>query len=171
MQGRWESNINVLFPFMYSQKWNCGASLFPKQNYNSYTHISVEIIYFQDQSANSAAGKYVDWSWEYINRSQTHELEFGTEAVPFPEKEYINGILQCSNGAVVLCVHCNLNVSLHKATLNKGSSQKTSPVRLFDSLWLAWTLSSLHCFLIGWQLLSLLPNWLGRTRCKGDIAF
>ena len=24
----------VWFPFMYSQKWNCAASLFPKQNYN-----------------------------------------------------------------------------------------------------------------------------------------
>ncbi len=38
--------------------------LFPKQNYNvlppsSYTHIF--------------PGKYVDRSWEYVNRSQTHE--------------------------------------------------------------------------------------------------
>ncbi len=23
MKGRWESNINVWFPFIYSQKWNC----------------------------------------------------------------------------------------------------------------------------------------------------
>ncbi len=23
MKGRWESNINVWFPFMYTQKWNC----------------------------------------------------------------------------------------------------------------------------------------------------
>ncbi len=23
MKGRWKSNINVWFPFMYSQKWNC----------------------------------------------------------------------------------------------------------------------------------------------------
>ncbi len=30
-------------------------------------------IYSQDLSAYSAAGKYVDRSWEYINRSQTHE--------------------------------------------------------------------------------------------------
>jgi len=34
MKGQWESNINVWFRFMYSQKWNCAASLFPKQNYN-----------------------------------------------------------------------------------------------------------------------------------------
>jgi hypothetical protein len=49
----------------------------PKQNYNvlspSYTHISVRDQYFQDRSAYSAAGKYGDRSWEYINRSQTHE--------------------------------------------------------------------------------------------------
>ncbi len=55
--------------------------LFPKQNFNllspsSYTHISVRDLYtyFQDQSAYSAAWKYVDRSWEYINRSQTHEF-------------------------------------------------------------------------------------------------
>ncbi len=54
--------------------------LFPKQNYNvlspsSYTLISVRDIYmcFQERSAYSAAGKYVDQSWEYINRSQTDE--------------------------------------------------------------------------------------------------
>jgi hypothetical protein len=28
MKGRWESSINVWFRFMYSQKWNCAASLF-----------------------------------------------------------------------------------------------------------------------------------------------
>jgi hypothetical protein len=30
-------------------------------------------IYFPDRSAYSAAGKYVDRSWENINRSQTDE--------------------------------------------------------------------------------------------------
>ncbi len=53
--------------------------LFPEQNYNvlspkSYRPISVrDFIYFQERSAYSAAGKYVDWSWKYINRSQTHK--------------------------------------------------------------------------------------------------
>ncbi len=46
----WESTINVWFAFMYSQKWNCAASLFPEQNYNvlspnSYTHISVRDLF------------------------------------------------------------------------------------------------------------------------------
>ncbi len=50
MKGQWESNINVWFPFMYSQKWNCAALLLSKQNYNvlsssSYTHISVRDLY------------------------------------------------------------------------------------------------------------------------------
>jgi hypothetical protein len=53
--------------------------LFPKQNYNvlspnSYTQISERDIYISRiGSAYSAAGKYVDRSWEYINYSQTHE--------------------------------------------------------------------------------------------------
>jgi hypothetical protein len=55
--------------------------LFQKQNYtvlspSSYTHISVRDYTFpgsEDRSAYSATGKYVDRSWEYINRSQTHE--------------------------------------------------------------------------------------------------
>ncbi len=54
--------------------------LFPKQDFNflspsSFTHISVRdlYVYYQDQSAYSAAWKGVDRSWEYINCSQTHE--------------------------------------------------------------------------------------------------
>ncbi len=46
---RWESNINVWFRFMNSQKWNCVASLFPKQNVllspNFHTHVSVSNLY------------------------------------------------------------------------------------------------------------------------------
>ncbi len=34
----------------------------------------------------------MEQSWEYINRSQTHEYGIGTEAAQFREKEYINGI-------------------------------------------------------------------------------
>ncbi len=52
--------------------------LFPKKNYNvpspsSYTCICERFINLQNQSAYSAAGKYVDQSWQYINFSQTHE--------------------------------------------------------------------------------------------------
>jgi hypothetical protein len=53
--------------------------LFPKQNDNvlspsSYTHISVRALYISRISLPILLpGKYVDRSWEYINRSQTHE--------------------------------------------------------------------------------------------------
>ncbi len=72
MKCQWESNINVWFPFMYFQK-------FPKKNDNVlsphflHSYIFERFIYFQDRSAYSAVGKYVDGSWEYINRSHTHE--------------------------------------------------------------------------------------------------
>ncbi len=81
IKARWESNINAWFPFMYSQKGNCAASLFPKQNCNvlspnSYTHISVRDLYISRIGlclfcCSQICG--VDRSWEYINRSQTHE--------------------------------------------------------------------------------------------------
>ncbi len=45
-----ESKINVWCQFMYTQKWNCAAHLFPIHNYNvlspnSYTHISVRDLF------------------------------------------------------------------------------------------------------------------------------
>ncbi len=57
------------FPFMYSQKWNCyfqnriirSCLLVPTLN------ICERFIFFQDRSAYSAAGKYVDRFWKYIN--------------------------------------------------------------------------------------------------------
>ncbi len=76
MKRQWESNISVWFPFIYFQKWNCYFEnkiimfSFPVP---PLIYLSERFIYFQDQSANSAAGKYVDRSWEFINRSQTHE--------------------------------------------------------------------------------------------------
>jgi hypothetical protein len=38
-----------------------------------YMRKILSVIYSHDQSAYSAAGKYVDRSWEYINGSQTHK--------------------------------------------------------------------------------------------------
>ncbi len=75
MKARWESNINVWLPFMYSQQWNWYF-----RNRVIMFSLSVptliysdKFIYFQDRSAYSAAGKYVDRSWEYVNLLQTYE--------------------------------------------------------------------------------------------------
>ncbi len=38
-----------------------------------FPHLCEWFMYSHDRSAYSAAGKYVDPSWEYINRSQTRE--------------------------------------------------------------------------------------------------
>ncbi len=74
--GAGESNINVWFPFMYSQKWNCAGYI---QNIITMFFLPIptlceRFIYFQDRPVYFAA-KYVEVnrSWEYINRSQTHE--------------------------------------------------------------------------------------------------
>jgi hypothetical protein len=76
--------------------------LFPKQNYNVPCPYLYEIyiyIYIQDRSAYAAVGKYVDRSsWEYINRSQTHDVLIGTEAAQFPEKKYMNKIFVAMRG-------------------------------------------------------------------------
>ncbi len=76
---------------MYSQKWNCAASLlvhiyvFPEMKlcslfisktefFTSYTHLSVRDLYISriGLSILLRPNMYVDRSWEYINRSQTH---------------------------------------------------------------------------------------------------
>ncbi len=62
IKGRWESNINVWFRFIYSQKWNCAASLFTKQNYNVlypsfHIHVSVCDLYVPGSVCLFAAAK------------------------------------------------------------------------------------------------------------------
>ncbi len=52
-----------------------------------HSYVCERFIYSHDRSAYSAAGKYVDRSWGYINRSQTHECgnrDWG-RAIPFLE--------------------------------------------------------------------------------------
>ncbi len=61
-------------------------SLFP------HSCVCERFKYSYDRSAYSASRKYVDWSWEYINRPQTHECGNWAEVAQFPEKEYINEI-------------------------------------------------------------------------------
>jgi hypothetical protein len=64
------------------------------------------LIYSHDLSAFSAAEKYVDRSWKYINRSYCRHMnvETGTEAAQFLFFEYMNGIF-----VAVLCVKLQPN--------------------------------------------------------------
>jgi hypothetical protein len=48
-----------------------------------------EIYLFPGSVGLFCCRKYVDWSWEYIDRSQTHECG---KAAQFPENEYIDVI-------------------------------------------------------------------------------
>ncbi len=62
-----------------SQKWNCAAS-FPNP---TFTYLWA--IYIFPPSVHYFAEAKVDWSWEYINRSQIHECKNweGGHAVSF----------------------------------------------------------------------------------------
>jgi hypothetical protein len=75
MKGRWESNINGWFIFIYSQKWNCYFQNRSKKSLPVPTliYISVRDLYISRISLPILLQEYVDRSWEYINRSQTHE--------------------------------------------------------------------------------------------------
>jgi hypothetical protein len=52
--------------------------------------VGEEFINSHDRSAYSAAGKFMDRSWEYIKRHMNGEIE--TEAAQFFSWDYINGI-------------------------------------------------------------------------------
>ncbi len=131
MKGQWESNINVWFPCMYSQKRNL---LFPKQNYNvlspsPYTHtirISVRDLYISRIGLPILLqGNMWTNPLEYINRSQAHERGYWDWGhAQFPEKEYINGIF--------LAV-CAANGS-HLVTIRHGLTFDT----IFTSLLKIW---------------------------------
>ncbi len=108
-EGPMRIHINVWFLFMYSPKWNCSASLFPKQNYNvlspnSYTHIiqGFVCLFCCSQICGPILGIYKSLTDIHMN------VEIGSEAAQFPEKEYINGFLgihkwefRCSAGCPV----------------------------------------------------------------------
>jgi hypothetical protein len=51
--------------FIYRTELICSVSQF------LHSYICERLIYFQDRSAYSAAGKYVDRSWEYMYKSLT----------------------------------------------------------------------------------------------------
>ncbi len=96
MKGRWESNINVWFPCMYSQKWNCAGSIFPKQTYNvlspnSYTHISVRELYISRIGLSILLQPNMWTDPGNIQIAHRHmNVKIGSEATHFLLREYIN---------------------------------------------------------------------------------
>jgi hypothetical protein len=94
-KGQCESKINVWFPFMYSQKWSCAASLFPKQNYNvlspsSFTHISVRDLYIPmiGLPILLQPNMWILGIYKSLNTHECGNLDWGCAIT---RKEYING--------------------------------------------------------------------------------
>ncbi len=95
MKRRWESNINVWIPFMYSQKWNCYF-----QNRIVMFCLPVptliylwEIYIFPGSVCLFCCREICGPIQEIYKSLTTHmNVQIGTEAAQFPEKEYINGI-------------------------------------------------------------------------------
>ena len=101
MKGRGKSYMNVWFPFMYSQKWNCSFQnriiMFclpvPRPIYLWEIYISPGSVCLLCYT-----GKYVDQSWEYINRSQTHECGNCDWGHAIPRKGIFKWDFPCSVG-------------------------------------------------------------------------
>ncbi len=81
---------------MYSQNWNCAASLFPKQNYNvlspnSYTHISVRDLYTSRIGLTILLQPNIWTDPGNIKIAKRHmTVGIGTEEARFLFWEYIN---------------------------------------------------------------------------------
>jgi hypothetical protein len=105
MKGRWQSNINVWFPYMYYHKWNCYFQNRIKNapSPRSYTHISVRDLYIsridlQILHILLQGNMWTDPGNMYINRSQIHECKNweGGRAIPRKGIHSDSGDFLCS---------------------------------------------------------------------------
>ncbi len=101
MKDRWEYNINVWFPFMYSQKWSCyfqNRIIMFCLPVPTLLYLWEIYIYFQDRSAYPGVGKYVVRSWEYIiaHIKQIHEFGNWDWGRAIPRKGIHKWDFQCS---------------------------------------------------------------------------
>ncbi len=67
-----------------------------RQSQFPHSCVCERFIYSHDRSAYSAAGKYVDRSWVYINRSQTHECRNWVWGRAIPRKGINKWDFRCS---------------------------------------------------------------------------
>jgi hypothetical protein len=80
---------------LQKQNTEISKQIFPEKEYpNFHIHVSVRDLYIPTISLPILLEEIctVDRSWDYINRSQTQDVEIGAEAALFLEKEYISGI-------------------------------------------------------------------------------
>ncbi len=84
MKGRWESNVNVWFPFMYSKKRNC---YFHKRIIMFCLPVPTLIYLWEIYIFSGSVCLFCCWSWEYINHSQTHEWGNWDWGRAIPRKE------------------------------------------------------------------------------------
>ncbi len=95
MKGRWEFQINVWFPYMYFQKWNCYF-----QNRIIMFCLPVPVLIYL-REIYIFPGSVCLFCWKKIRGpilgiykllTYTWMWKLGLRPVQFPEKEYINGI-------------------------------------------------------------------------------
>jgi hypothetical protein len=90
-------NRFTITPTLQRQNAENLKQIFPEKEYrdlspNFSIHVSVSELYIPRWVCLFGWRKYVDWSWEYINRSKTHECGNWGWGRAIPRKEYINGI-------------------------------------------------------------------------------
>ncbi len=115
----------------------------------------IYIQYFQDRSACSAAGKHVDRSWEYINRSHSHECgswDWG-RAIPRKGIHKLGFSLQCS-----LCIRFRQAPSYNVSQVRRNYKWTQTNV---ETGW-SWTIFSRYPFsfpLLHFGLQSCILSW------------
>ena len=112
----------------YSQKRNW-AAIVPISTFMCLW--AIYILYYQHRrSAYSAAGKFVDRSWEDINRSQTHECGYWDwgHAVPFL------GIFDSVFRYCIFAVWSVLDVAFYSLVYNNCSSSIKKNTRFWNKL-------------------------------------
>ncbi len=134
-----------------------------------------EILIFPRSFCLFCCRKYVDRSWEYINRSQTHECgnwDWG-RAIPI-RKEFITGIFVAVHAVfkegAVLPVLQGIRAHFPHACAQSLCSTASFPCVPISVLWTAFEVMSLQSISIKSSLLLfLLLQWVRRSVCSDSV--